>query len=190
METIICLVRHGQTEWNRKHLIQGTIDNQLNDTGRLQAKNTARIIKKYNFSFDALVSSPLSRAYETMKIIKDELKLNYDIEILSELIERDFGDLEGQKVSAKSYELMDKNLVRGLESLEDLQFRAISSLKKIAKIYPNKTVLVTTHSQVIKGALSYLINDFNFRFVIENSSLNFFKISDDKIIPLEYNVND
>ena len=35
----IYVVRHGETDWNNKHLVQGLIDNPLNEKGREQAKN-------------------------------------------------------------------------------------------------------------------------------------------------------
>ena len=46
METIICLIRHGQTDWNKKYLIQGTINNPLNETGKKQANDTANLLKE------------------------------------------------------------------------------------------------------------------------------------------------
>lgn len=190
METIICLIRHGQTDWNSISLIQGTRDNPLNDTGRDQARQTAKLLNAFNMQYDVLMSSPLSRAYETMEIIKSELNYQQEIHTLNELKEREFGELEGQKVCAESYRLMSSNSVKGLEQLPDLQKRSITALNKIASLYPNKKVLVTTHSQVIKGALSYLLPDFDFKYVIKNSSLNFFKVIDGVIIPLAYDVNE
>ena len=188
METIICLIRHGQTDWNSKSLIQGTRDNPLNDTGREQAKQTANILKDFNIKYDVLMSSPLMRAYETMEVIKKELGYKQEIVTLDELKEREFGELEGKKVCAESYRLMATNEVKGLESLSDLQIRSINALKRIANTYPNKKVLVTTHSQVIKGALSYLLPEFDFKYIIKNSSLNFFKVVDGTVIPLSYDV--
>ena len=41
----IYIVRHGETDQNLNHLIQGQTDNKLNDTGRLQARNLAQKMK-------------------------------------------------------------------------------------------------------------------------------------------------
>ena len=57
------LVRHGETEWNRIHRIQGSSDIPLNDTGRTQAKKAGAVLSRH--SFDLIVASPLSRAMET-----------------------------------------------------------------------------------------------------------------------------
>ena len=63
----IYVTRHGQTELNAKKLMQGRSDNPLNDTGREQARAAREKIG--NIKFDALYSSPLSRAVETASII-------------------------------------------------------------------------------------------------------------------------
>ena len=56
METIICLIRHGQTDWNKQKLIQGTKDNPLNGTGIQQAKETAKMLINFDIKFDHLLS--------------------------------------------------------------------------------------------------------------------------------------
>ena len=74
----IYFVRHGQTDWNAERRFQGHLDIPLNDTGRAQAARNgaalARIIgDPVGFDF---VSSPLSRASETMEIIRRALALD------------------------------------------------------------------------------------------------------------------
>ena len=48
--TLICLVRHGQTDWNKASLIQGRYDIPLNDTGREQIHTTASKLKETNIN--------------------------------------------------------------------------------------------------------------------------------------------
>ena len=62
----VYLVRHGETDWNRTHRIQGSSDIPLNDTGRAQAARTAALLARRQW--DAIYSSPLSRAFETATI--------------------------------------------------------------------------------------------------------------------------
>ena len=64
---MIYIVRHGETDWNKEHRIQGHIDIPLNDKGRQDALNAKKKLK--NVKFDVVFSSPLQRAYETAKII-------------------------------------------------------------------------------------------------------------------------
>ena len=86
------LVRHGETEWNRERRIQGVSDIPLNDTGRAQAAALGDILVGHNF--DLIVSSPLSRADETARIIAQRLGMPAPITV-PDLIERNYGEAEG-----------------------------------------------------------------------------------------------
>ncbi len=73
-------IRHGETDWNREARYQGQRDIPMNDTGRAQARRNGRTLstlsnKIQNADF---VSSPLSRAVETMQIVRDELGFERD----------------------------------------------------------------------------------------------------------------
>ena len=69
----IYLVRHGETDWNVKNIIQGQIDIPLNKKGENQALEIANELK--DIHFDAIFSSDLSRAKRTAEIIATERKL-------------------------------------------------------------------------------------------------------------------
>lgn len=91
----IYFIRHAETDWNKKHLAQGSRnDIPINETG----KNQAHITGKYLFeqrmnsgSFDLILSSPMSRTRKTAKIIAKEINYQNKIKYLDELIELDFG---------------------------------------------------------------------------------------------------
>jgi probable phosphoglycerate mutase len=91
-------VRHGQTNWNVEGRLQGQRDIPLNDIGRGQAKRNGDVIRTRipeaaGFDF---VASPLSRARETMEIIRAEMGLPpKDYEVDARLLEITFGELEG-----------------------------------------------------------------------------------------------
>ena len=63
----IYFVRHGETDWNRAHKVQGHTDIPLNNYGRHLARETAEGMK--NLKIDLAYTSPLSRAKETAEII-------------------------------------------------------------------------------------------------------------------------
>ncbi len=90
----IYLVRHGETEWNHEHKIQGRSDIPLNEYGRELAKKTAEGLK--DIPFDYVFSSPLIRARETAKIITGNRPVS--IETDDRLMEMSFGDEEGQDI--------------------------------------------------------------------------------------------
>lgn len=92
------IVRHGKTVWNQAGLIQGSSDVELLPEGIEMARQTGEGLK--HVSFDAIYSSPLSRALDTAEMIKGER----NIEILTDgrLTEMDFGVCEGKKYMPKT----------------------------------------------------------------------------------------
>ena len=96
---LIYLSRHGQTDWNAEDRFQGGKDIPLNDTGRSQARGNGRVLAGLiadPSAFD-FVSSPLSRARETMEIIRREMGLDPPAYRTDDrLREVCYGDWEGQ----------------------------------------------------------------------------------------------
>jgi probable phosphoglycerate mutase len=74
----VYFVRHGQTDWNAERRFQGHLDIPLNDTGRAQAARNGAALAKVIGDAASLdfVSSPLSRASETMRIVRRALALD------------------------------------------------------------------------------------------------------------------
>ena len=89
--TVIYLIRHGETMWNREKRLQGHIDIGLNDVGHQQAERLAKSLVDKKIS--AIISSDLSRAIDTAKPIAlhHQLELNLD----PALRERHYGVMQG-----------------------------------------------------------------------------------------------
>ena len=186
--TLICLVRHGQTDWNKDFLIQGRYDIPLNDTGRKQILTTSQRLKETNIKWDVFVSSPLSRAYETCEIVCKELGyINPTIEKRENLIEREFGVADGLPICDETYEKILNDEYEGMEKSYEINDRAIKEILDIAKEYPNQNVLVTTHSHFIKGAFTVLDKNLTFKSTLLNGALNFIIVEDGKITSFEFN---
>jgi uncharacterized phosphatase len=94
---IVAFIRHGQTDWNREGLLQGSSDIPLNDMGRQQAHDAFMTLRSR--PWDAVVSSPLQRARETARIIAEGLDIPLG-PAYGQLIERDYGPLEGTSAAA------------------------------------------------------------------------------------------
>ncbi|HRT69131.1 MAG TPA: histidine phosphatase family protein [Bacilli bacterium] len=188
MVTIICLIRHGQTDWNKQGLVQGITNKRLNEVGIKQANDAADFLLENDPTWDVILSSPLSRAYDTAVIIAKKLHFTQEIKTDPIFMERQFGAAEGKVLDKTLYEEIFQEKTEGLESLTDLQKRGLSALSKVNKAYPGKKVIITTHSQFIKGILSALDPDFDFTMYLKNSSLNYFTITNGQIKIWQYNI--
>ena len=158
--TILTLVRHGETDWNRDRRIQGTTDIPLNDVGRQQARATGLAL------LDALdpdlprvvVSSDLSRAVETAEIIAAELGTVVSA-YYPQLRERAYGEAEG--VDAAEYVARwgtppTTADIPGAEPWPHVRRRAVRALRTVARDARRRTapaaasVVVVTHGGVIR----------------------------------------
>ena len=98
MYPLVYFVRHGQTDWNAEHRLQGQADIDLNAAGRAQAgRNGRRLAELIDdpASFD-FVASPLRRTRETMELLRAAMglpPLHYRTD--PRLIEVNFGDWQG-----------------------------------------------------------------------------------------------
>jgi uncharacterized phosphatase len=149
---IVAFIRHGQTDWNRDGLLQGSSDIPLNDTGREQARDALMTLRSR--PWDAVVSSPLSRARETATIIADGLGIRLGAAYPG-LIERDYGSLEGTSSAAAIERWPDRDYP-GAETLDSVATRGAAALAEIAADFPDGSVLVVCHGTIIRYTLARL----------------------------------
>jgi len=147
--TMIYLVRHGETDWNRARRIQGSTDIPLNDTGRAQAAATGSLLARRSWS--AVYASPLVRAYETAAIIADELGLPAPVPV-PEIVERNYGAAEG--LTGAEIEQRYPSLVPGRESRDEVAARAIPAILALAEAHPGESIVVVSHGGVIRTLLN------------------------------------
>jgi uncharacterized phosphatase len=151
--TRISLVRHGQTDWNLSKRIQGTSDIPLNDMGRAQAMATGEILNRRQW--DAIYSSPLSRAHETAQIIAVETGLAAPVTIAA-IAERNYGEAEGltgQQILAR---FPEGTVVPGRESRDEVVRRALPALLELAETHRGKSLIVVSHGAVISSLVRHL----------------------------------
>ncbi len=148
--------RHGQTDYNLKDLIQGITDNELNQTGILQAYELAEKVSEKS-DIDIIISSPMKRAYHTASIISE--KNNLDIITDERLREWDYGRYEGMERTAEGFaENKSQFGVRmggNGESVLQLAHRVYSALDDIIKNYSDKNVLIVCHGGVCRIIETY-----------------------------------
>lgn len=180
----ICFVRHGETDWNSQSLIQGTINNHLNSNGIKQAEKLGKELLSLNAKWDVIFSSPLSRASQTAEIVAKLIAYKSTIIIDDLLIERDFGNIEGMQLSTKVYDLIIAEEDSSLEKAENLRNRIKLFLDKISLKYPDKKILVFTHSHIIKGLKSIIDPGYSFRTSLSNCASFFIEYSNGQIVEL------
>ncbi|WP_353856199.1 histidine phosphatase family protein [Bacillus sp. Bos-x628] len=183
--TRICLVRHGETDWNAAKRIQGRTDIPLNKIGKWQAEQTGLYLK--DFHWDVVISSPLSRAKETANLI---LKyVHAPLVIMDDFIERDYGDAEGMSLKERQ-ELFPDKQYPNMESLKSLQDRMLKGIHKVRAAYPDQNVLIIAHGAAIHALLSVLADEHidlhHTRLV--NACLNYVEWKDGEWKVRDYNV--
>lgn len=96
MESLLVLVRHGQSEWNLKNLFTGWRDPGLTEQGVAEAHSAGEKLRDLGIKFDHAFTSDLTRAQNTCTIILDELaQSTLETTKNQALNERDYGDLSG-----------------------------------------------------------------------------------------------
>lgn len=169
--TEVCLVRHGETLWNREFRIQGSQDIPLSKLGIMQARTVAGRLSKETWHF--LYSSDLTRAKHTAEQLNELLGLPHHVE--PGLRERNFGPLEGMtrteiefQYPNLPYPLHDPS-IPGVESYESLMQRVKETIESIARRHLGKRVLIVSHGGSINAFLHSVTGQRNNR--IENTAL-------------------
>ena len=92
----LVLIRHGESTWNKENRFTGWTDVDLNDKGRIEAKEAGELLKKEGYLFDRAFVSVLKRALCTLNTILEELdELWIPVEKSWRLNERHYGTLQG-----------------------------------------------------------------------------------------------
>jgi broad specificity phosphatase PhoE len=161
----VYLVRHGQTAWNAKGIVQGQSATRLNVKGKKQAAKMAKFFK--DIPLTAIYCSPLPRALQTARAV---LKYHAPSKLIKwpEFMERNGGKFQGLTMKQRKNIMPDieerwkKEGMNfrppGGESLKELSNRAIAGFKKmIRKHKQGDTILVVSHG----GPLKCLLHKFH-----------------------------
>lgn len=165
MGATLILLRHGQSEYNKKNLFTGWLDVPLSEQGRLEAQKAAKLLSSYNF--DAVFTSALKRAIDTALIVLNDQRppIFCSDEALNE---RDYGQLAGKNKDEARAQFGSEQVhiwrrsyrerPPGGESLEDTVKRVLPYYEKAIKplIDEGKTVLVAAHGNSLRALVKYL----------------------------------
>jgi 2,3-bisphosphoglycerate-dependent phosphoglycerate mutase len=165
-QTVLVLVRHGESEWNRLNRFTGWKDVGLTEEGMAEAHLAGTMLKDLGQRFDCAFTSTLKRAHNTLDIILDELGQGKLPTLkAAALNERDYGQLMGiNKDEARklwgddqvhlwqrSYDIAPP----GGESLRDTALRVVPFYEKwiAPEMQKGKSVIVVAHGNSLRSLI-------------------------------------
>lgn len=153
--TRICIIRHGETDWNVERRIQGHTDIPLNETGRAQA--LAMAFNAAHQRFHSIYSSDLARAVETAQVLAQ--REDQEVKLLPQLRERHFGLFQGMTVAQGAgrhpeayahYVARDPDYdFETGESLRQFAERVADGIDWMVRHHVGQTIAAVSHSGVL-----------------------------------------
>ncbi|MDF7683608.1 histidine phosphatase family protein [Lactobacillus sp. ESL0679] len=140
------LMRHGETVFNKRKLIQGAVDSPLTADGIKMAQKMGAYLKKQGLTFDHAYTSTQERASDTLELVTKQ-----PYERLKGLKEWDFGLFEAQpqyllpKFTFKDPAEASFFVPYGGESTQQVMARMQKTLSKIMARPKHQRVLVVSH---------------------------------------------
>ena len=196
------IMRHGETDWNRQGLIQGSADIPLNEYGIELAEQTKAGLDAAGIKFDKIFTSPFIRAQETANIIARGMHVR--VTVKDAIREMSFGAYEGIKISElrinPAYREINKcfddpvHYVRegDAESYEEVFARIGGFLTEEILPLENRCeqVLIVCHGAVIRAFISIIkklpLSEY-WNIHQPNCSINIAEVMDGEIRMLEEN---
>ncbi len=170
------VVRHGRTTANASGLLLGRADPELDETGRVQARQIAQALPG-----DLTVySSPLTRTRQTAAAISDEVAIE------DRLIELDYGDFDLQPLADVAPEIWAEWRSNpdfrppGGETLVELSRRVGSFLDELTPIAIERDVAIVTHVSPIKAAMAWALGvgvEISWRAMVGQASITRIEIT-------------
>ena len=180
----LVLLRHGESEWNKKNIFTGWTDIDLTEKGVKEAENAGKLLKENGFSFDTAFTSLLKRAQKTVDIVLRKLNLKIPVKKAWRLNERHYGALQGKsKIETtkeygekqvllwrRSYDVrppaLDKNDPRHkdgeplTENLHDTVNRVLPCWHEeiVPELRKGKKVIIAAHGNSLRALVKYLDN--------------------------------
>ncbi|MEM7184441.1 MAG: histidine phosphatase family protein [Spirochaetota bacterium] len=185
-DKLIYIIRHAQTDYNNKNIVQGSgVDSDINEKGRRQAKHF--FLKYKNLGFDKVYVSSLKRS---MQSVEHFLYSGIPYESLDLLNELNWGIYENKIITPEILVEIEKlkkqwkcgNLSMAPlygESPEQVVCRLQKALNYILSKTDEAKVLICTHKRVFRILLCMITN-------LPLSKMNSFKIQNFSLYSFQY----
>lgn len=169
--TLVILVRHGQTEWNRVERFRGRADVPLNSFGLAQAEATGRRVAA-EWEVEAVYTSPLSRSVNTAEAIARHFSL--PVQTHPGLIDIDYGQWQGltpeearQRWPAEVeawYHAPERTHIPGGETLDELRARGMAAVVELTSRHQGQAIVLVGHTVINRAILLGVLGLGNERF--------------------------
>lgn len=185
MATLLILVRHGRTAWNKDERFRGRTDLPLDELGLAQAEAVGRRVAE-EYRPQAIYTSPLQRATFTAAAISRQVGLAAQPH--QGLLDIDYGAFSG--LSLAEAEEQFPALYRAWleaphtmrfpqgESLAEVRARAIGLAQTLLQDHPDEQVVMVSHVLVCRVLLCALLDvglDHFWRFRVDPASISVFE---------------
>ena len=179
-DTILILIRHGETLWNTQLRMQGSLDSDLTPKGETQIMALGEWMKEV--PFDYLYCSDTPRAHKTAEAIRKFTghNLNFD----KRLREKNLGVFEGltsEEARERYPETFQQFKTAGAsyvidqgESTQQLLKRALDAIEEIRDRHPQKVAVAVTHGGVVRVLMKHVLGiplDAPTQFLISNTGI-------------------
>ena len=153
-------IRHGQTDYNKKHIVQGSgVDSELNDMGLMQARQFYDYYK--DEGFELVISSKLKRSIQTVQPFVEELGVDYEAH--ADINEISWGVHEGKSGNLQMKQAYDDMIAQwqngnydarleGAESAQELADRCNRFINYIKTLSQEK-ILICSHGRTLRCLL-------------------------------------
>lgn len=156
LRCVLILVRHGRTAANKAGLLQGRLDQDLDDHGRRQAVAVADMVRSMG-PIDSVISSPLKRAQQTAA------EFGLPVETDDRFVELSYGEYEGVPHADVPSEVWDRwredfhYVPAGGESLAALDERVRAACETLVDRASTQNVVVVSHVSPMKSAVAWAL---------------------------------
>jgi len=199
VERLLTLVRHGRTHANAANLLQGHIDNELDEVGLSQATLLGDALQRIA-PVTRLISSPLKRAQQTASAIRTTVG-HVNIETHHSWIELDYGDFDAQPVSTVPPEIWatwrsDPHFrPPNGETLAELDHRVRAALASLVDDdfdpETSEHIVVVSHVSPIKAAVAWALGvdmGVSWRTALDRASMSTIRLDATRPVLKSFNV--
>ncbi|MGM0751648.1 MAG: histidine phosphatase family protein [Bacillota bacterium] len=173
MNTFIYMVRHGDSPKEGNERTRG-----LTQKGLLDAERISAILKEEEI--DAVISSPYLRSMLTVE--KAGHQIGQEVAVVEDLKERIFSAGDDRISDQELVPLLEKSFsepdfaLKGGESNDECQERAINALKELLNAYRGKKVVVGTHGAIMTLMMGYYDSRFGLEFLHRTSKPDMYRM--------------